>query len=332
MKVVVVFGGASLEAEVSRASGDAVAAALVEAGHQATLLPLDAGLCEVLRNEAPDVVFPVAHGALGEDGCLQGLLEILALPYVGSGVLASATASDKVATKVVYRAASLPVAADLVVQPGEEPSLEDIRTSLGPEVVVKPANGGSSFGVSRLSGEVTREELRVALASATAYGPALVEALVRGTELTCGVVELDGEASALPPTEIEAQAGQFYDYRSKYSQGGSIHRCPAQLPEERLAEIRKLALRAHRALGARDLSRTDFIIDAAGALTLLETNTLPGMTSVSLFPEAAQAAGISFPRLVDGLVVAALRRAERAPQRASGVALPAPFASGSSGH
>lgn len=315
-RVAVIAGGPSSEAAVSHASARAVVDALREAGHAVTLHELDASLPARLTQGPVDVVFPVTHGALGEDGCLQGLLEVLGIPYVGSAVRGSALAADKPAAKVHFRAAGLPVADDAVVDDRRDlpARAAALRRSLGPALVVKPAGGGSAIGVVRLAAEAPDAAVVAALEGALALeSSALVEALMVGRELTCGVLELDDRGPiALPPTEILSKAADWYDFRSKYAPGGSEHRCPAALAPAVTARVQEIAVGAFRALGARDLGRADLILDERGEPTLLELNTLPGMTATSLLPEAAAAAGIAFPSLCDRLVQRALGRPRRA--------------------
>ncbi|MBN2197496.1 MAG: D-alanine--D-alanine ligase [Polyangiaceae bacterium] len=315
LRVAVVAGGPSPEAAVSRASAQAVVAALAVFGHQPTLHELDAGLAGRLAEGACDVVFPVTHGALGEDGCLQGLLEVLRLPYVGSPVRASAIAADKPTSKVHFRAAGLPVAKDVVVDsrrdlPGQAATL---RQFLGSALVVKPAGGGSAIGVTRIAAHQPDAAVIAALEAALAVDTAvLVEEFVVGRELTCGVLDVEDEGPrALPPTEIASRAADFYDFTSKYAAGGSAHRCPAPLPESVTQTVGDIAVAAFRSVGARDLGRADLILGESGHLVLLELNTLPGMTATSLYPEAAAVAGIGFPELCDRLVQRAFARPRR---------------------
>lgn len=323
MKVAVIQGGPSAEAEVSRASAAAVARALAAAGHDAVLLELEAELALRLLGGSFDVVFPAVHGRLGEDGALQGLLEVLDLGYVGCGIRASAICADKVSTKTVLRARGLPLAAEVLLPEDAPIDSAALIATLGPNMVVKPPAGGSAIGVSRLLEGFSRAELEGAVALAREQGPVvLIERYVRGLELTCGVLEGEDGPVALPPTLISAQASDWYDFESKYSDGGSRHICPAPLERGQLLRVQELAVAAHLAVGARDLSRTDMILGDDGQIVLLEVNTLPGMTSVSLFPEAAQAAGIGFSELVDRLVKRARARHDARPRALVGRTLP----------
>lgn len=316
MKVAVVEGGFSTEAEVSRRSAAALTTALGQAGHEALRLQLNSELPARLRETCPDVVFPIAHGAQGEDGCLQGLLEVLGLPYVGSDVRSSAVGADKHATKVFLRAAGIPVAEDLVLQRADAMAgigalLERLREKLGAEIIVKPSSGGSTIGISRLLGDATADDLEQALDTAFELDErVVVESYLRGKEVTCSVLDEKKGPRALAVTLIETQASDWYDFRAKYAPGGSRHSCPAPLPEDMTQRLHELAVQAHVAVGARDLSRTDFIVDEQRGPIALEINTLPGMTDVSLFPEAARAAGIGLPELADRLVRRAWARAE----------------------
>lgn len=326
LSVAVIAGGPSTEANVSRTSARAVMQALAARGHRAELLELDADLASKLQPRRHDVVFPVTHGPLGEDGCLQGLLEVLDLPYVGSGVLASALAASKPHAKLAFRAAGLPLAADELVARGAATSTRvgALLERFGAGMVVKPASGGSAIATTRIAAGAAADEVKAALAAAHAVDAvALVEAFVTGDEVTCGVLDRDDGPRALPPTRIASKAADWYDFASRYAAGGSAHECPAALPDAVTARIQGVAVAAHRALGARDLSRVDFVVGAAqdgSGVVLLEVNTLPGMTATSLFPEAAAVAGIDFPSLCDGLA----RRAMSRPRREVPEALPMP--------
>ncbi|MBN7785789.1 D-alanine--D-alanine ligase [Ponticoccus gilvus] len=281
--MAVLKGGPSAEREVSLVSGRECAAALRGEGYDVT--EVDAGPDLVARLQAlkPDVVFNALHGRWGEDGCVQGMLEWLRLPYTHSGVLASALAMDKERTKQVYRAAGLPVCNSLLADKAEVMA----RHVMEPPYVVKPYNEGSSVGVY-LVDKGTNTPPRL---SEDMPGVVMVEAFAPGRELTTTVM---GDR-ALGVTDIVTDG--WYDYDAKYKAGGSRHVCPAEIPAEIAEACLDYALRAHRALGCRGVSRTDFRWDedrGLDGLILLETNTQPGMTPTSLSPEHAGLVGLSF--------------------------------------
>ena len=323
-RIAVIAGGPSSEAAVSRTSAAAVHEALITSGHSPEILELDATLPARLAELAPEVVFPVTHGPVGEDGCLQGLLEVLALPYVGCDVRSSALAASKPHAKVHFRQAGLPLARELVVRRGDDPSkiATAAREVLGASVVVKPASGGSAIGVSRISRDDDDDVLARALAEALRFDvQVLVEERIDGHEVTCGILDVDDAGPrALPPTLITSQAADWYDFTSRYAPGGSAHQCPAPFAEPILDRIQSIAVQGFCALGARDLGRLDFVVTNDGSITLLELNSLPGMTATSLFPEAAGVAGIAFPELCSRLV----RRASARPRRAAPDVIPMP--------
>lgn len=303
-RVVVLQGGRSAEREVSLMTGSQVTEALRAVGHTAT--PVDAAaddFIELIRASKPDVVFICLHGRFGEDGTVQGLLELMDIPYVGSGVLASALAMDKVMSKHLYACVGIPTPDYVALRKGEAWDVTDISDRLGPKTVVKPANEGSAIGVTIAH---TAEELPAAIEEAFRYDTSvLVEAFVAGVEVTVGVIGNE-ELTALPTLEIVPEH-EFYDYDSKYLPGMSRHIIPARLPAAILEECSRIALDAHRALGCRGMSRSDTIVTENSEAFLLETNTIPGMTSTSLLPDAARAAGIEFPELCDRLVRLALQ-------------------------
>jgi D-alanine-D-alanine ligase len=285
------MGGPSAEREVSLSSGRECAAALRATGFE--VVEVDAGpdLCERLFEIAPDVVFNALHGRWGEDGCVQGMLEWLRLPYTHSGVLASALAMDKERTKAAYRAEGLPIIASRLACREEI----EARHVLPPPYVVKPNNEGSSVGVYIVAdGANTPPRLSEDMPEVM-----MVEAYAPGRELTTTVM---GDR-ALAVTDILSEG--WYDYAAKYTPGGSRHVIPADIPAEIEAACLDFALRAHRCLGCRGVSRTDFRWDETRGLEgliLLETNTQPGMTPTSLVPEQAAHAGISFPDLCRWIV------------------------------
>jgi D-alanine-D-alanine ligase len=304
-RVVVLYGGISAEREVSLSSGVQVAAALRQAGFAVDAVDVGRDLGAVIGalTPKPDVVFNALHGRFGEDGAIQGILDWLAIPYTHSGVLASSLAMDKQAAKAQFLAAGLPVA------PGRVVSIEELAAGdpLKLPYVVKPVNEGSSVGVT-----VVRcgDNRRVEIARNWRFGPtALVEEYIPGRELTVGVLE----DRALAVTEINAVAGVFYDYESKYADGGSCHIIPAGVHPDICAQAMDVAVAAHRTLGCRGASRCDFRYDDTagepGRLVLLEINTQPGLTPTSLLPEQAAYCGIDFVELCTWMVENAACRA-----------------------
>ncbi len=291
LTVAVLMGGPSAEREVSLSSGRECAAALRGEGFEVTELDAGADLCERLRALSPDVVFNALHGRWGEDGCVQGLLEWLGLPYTHSGVLSSALAMDKQRTKAVFRAAGLPVADSQIRDKIDVMA----RHVMAPPYVVKPNSEGSSVGVY-LVHEAANGPPQL---SAEMPERVMVETFVPGRELTTTVM---GDR-ALTVTDILTDG--WYDYDAKYKPGGSRHVVPADIPNEIFDLCMDYALRAHRALGCRGVSRTDFRWDeprGVEGLYLLETNTQPGMTPTSLSPEQALAAGLGFGALCRWMV------------------------------
>jgi D-alanine-D-alanine ligase len=282
------MGGWSGEREVSLRTGQAVAAALERMGHLVT--PVDAGRDLALRlaETAPEVVFIALHGRGGEDGAVQGLLEVMGIPYTGSGILASALAMDKKHTKWLLERHGLPTPPWGTVR---APS--PIPRGLPPcPVVVKPTCEGSTIGL-----RLVREEaaLAPALAQSLAFGPeVMVEAYIPGRELTVGVVG----GKSLPAVEI-LSPGDIYDYDSKYTPGRSTYRVPAELEAGTASLLADLASRTYGVLGCRGQARVDFRLDPQGRPWILEVNTIPGMTETSLLPKAAAAAGVGFDQLVD---------------------------------
>ncbi|SNY54686.1 D-alanine--D-alanine ligase [Pseudooceanicola antarcticus] len=290
-KVALLMGGPSAEREVSLSSGRECAAALREEGFQVVTVDAGDDLPARLGEISPDVVFNALHGRWGEDGCVQGLLEWLRLPYTHSGVLSSALAMDKERTKAAYRNAGLPVVDSLLAERAEV----EAAHVMAPPYVVKPYNEGSSVGIYIVQEGANRPPALAPEMPQTL----MVEAYVPGRELTVSVL---GDR-ALCVTEIVTEG--WYDYAAKYTPGGSHHVCPAELPAEITEACRAYALKAHEVLGCRGVSRTDFRWDDSkglAGLVLLETNTQPGMTPTSLVPEQAAAEGMSFGQLCRWMV------------------------------
>jgi D-alanine-D-alanine ligase len=301
-RVTVLLGGPSAEREVSLASGANCAAALGEAGYQVSTIDVSrdlTALIDAIAAQKPDVLFNALHGRWVEDGNIQGVLNFVGIPYTHSGLMASAIAMDKPMAKRIFAAAGLRCPEGVIL---------DKATVLRGDVmarpyVVKPANEGSSVGVAI-----------VRLGDNNPFGdvqwaddmPLLVERFIPGRELTVGVMGSKDGDRAMAVTELRPQSG-FYDYTNKYTDGKTVHLCPAPLPETITAEAMRMAVAAHQALGCRGISRSDFRYDDTNGggideLYLLETNTQPGMTALSLVPEQARYLGISYPELVSWMV------------------------------
>ncbi len=306
-KVALIAGGTSGEREISLSSKEGALAALIEAGYQVEWLdPAKEEDIKTLLTGAFDVAFLALHGKGGEDGTIQGFLETINLPYTGSGVFSSAVSIDKQKAKILYHHAEVPTPKSLYIRRGDTFSAADIINELGQKCVVKAATEGSSLGIYIVEGEAAlTQAIHDALAIDSA---ALIEQYITGTELTVVVLGAGSTAEALPIIEIIPQA-ESYDFDSKYAPGGSEHICPARLSEEDTKKIQQLAVEAHNALSCHGVSRTDFILSPDHEPWVLETNTLPGMTTTSLLPDAAKAAGISFPELCERLIESAFEKA-----------------------
>lgn len=304
MKILLIAGGWSTEREVSLSGARAIAATLEQIGHKVTRLDLLDGFDQVMALAGEhDFAFLNLHGSPGEDGLVQALLERAGCPYQGSGPAGSYLALNKAAAKQVFRKAGLPTADwDFVPAPPTAYGRGEYQPTIPYPLFVKSNTGGSSLHTARAG---NRAELDAALAEIFAAGcGALVEPELRGRELTCGVL---GD-QALPPVLIEPVSGQFFDFKSKYEQGGAREICPAPVSARVTARAGELALATHRALGLDGYSRTDFILDADDELTILEVNTLPGMTATSLVPQEAAALGMDFAALLTRLIELGLAR------------------------
>lgn len=295
-KIVVLAGGRSAEREVSLVTGRGCAQALREEGFDVVEIDPQDDLCGRLVAAKPEAVFNALHGRWGEDGCVQGLLELLRIPYSHSGVLASALAMHKQRAKDVFRAAGLPVAKSIVV----DRRAASVAHLMEPPYVVKPVNEGSSVGVFIIRKGDNRPPAELGSDTWTLSDAMMVEEFVPGRELTVAV--MDGKA--LGVTEITTSL-EFYDYEAKYASGGSRHILPAPIPTSVSDAAMRIAEQAHAALGCRGVSRTDIRFDDTGGkqrLILLETNTQPGMTPTSLVPEQAAYAGMSYRALCRWIV------------------------------
>jgi D-alanine-D-alanine ligase len=309
MNVGVLRGGWSLERSVSLRSGARVEGALRRLGHEPVALDLDRELAPRLAQRDLAAVVVAVHGAGGDDGAAQGLLEAFGVPYTGSGPAAAAIAFDKPLTKRLFAAAGLPtppfvtISGDALRDLGLLGSLPDLLESLGQPVVVKPARGGSALGI-RLARD--SDEVALGLSMALAYDrEAMVERLVDGRDLAVSLIERDGELVALPVVEARPRERSFYDFEARYTPGATVFDAPADLPGAAAEEAQRLAVAACALLGLRGPVRIDLMLDAEGALWLLEANAVPGMTDTSLLPLAAEAAGMDFEELIAGMLVAA---------------------------
>lgn len=309
--VLVLAGGLSHERDVSLRSGRRVSEALRDIGIDVEQRDIDASLLTRLQDDPPGCVLPVLHGESGEDGAVRSVLDVVGIPYVGSGPEACRVAFDKpVAKTVVARAgvrapAGFTLPAETFRELGAAAVMSGLVAKLGLPLVVKPAKGGSALGCS-----VVREasELPGAMVNAYAYGDtALVECFVEGTEVAVPVVDTGDGPRALPVVSITPDGG-FYDYTARYTAGSTEFEVPAKLDDAVAAECARVAVRAHEALGLRDLSRSDLIVDADGAVWFLEVNVAPGLTETSTVPLSVQAAGLDLGELMADLVRRAIDR------------------------
>ncbi len=303
IRVAVLMGGPSSEYEISLKSGQMVMKGLDKKRYSAKAIRISKkGKWPIIPSELKkqfDVVFIVIHGEYGEDGTVQKILNRYNIPFTGSGTKASQIGIDKVRSSVLFDEKGLNVP-DFAVVGGAKKFMFNFP------VVVKPADRGSSVGVS-----IVRDirELPVAIKEAEKYSKrVMVQKFIRGRELTCGVLEMDGKPKALPPTEIIPKGGRFFDYKAKYTAGATHEITPARLTADELGRIQEAAVKAHKIVGASGMSRSDFMMDEEGRFYILEINTIPGMTETSLLPQAAKADGLSFAELLDRIILAALRK------------------------
>lgn len=299
-RVLVLAGGLSHERDVSLRSGRRVAEALRDAGCGVEISDVDADLLPELAARTPDVVWPLLHGASGEDGAIRDVLDLLGLPYVGSSPAACRVAWDKPVAKSVAARAGLAVPESVSLphgtfrELGAQAVLGAIVDRLGLPLVVKPARGGSALGVSVVR---NTEDLPRAMVDCFAYGDvALVERFVEGIEVAVSVVDAGDGPTALPSVEIVADGG-MYDYDARYTAGATEFFCPARLADAAVTAVREAALACHAAFGLRHLSRTDLVVDRWGTPWFLEVNVAPGMTETSLLPQSVEAAGLDAGRL-----------------------------------
>ena len=307
-KIGVLMGGLSAERDVSLRTGEAILAALTDRGHDAWPLFVDRDVDLVLRQARIDVAFLALHGRYGEDGCIQGMLELLGIPYTGSGVLASALAMNKAKAKEIFRWHNLPTAPGYVIDGvggaggGGDGDLAESHGAFGFPVVVKPAGEGSSLGVRIARDEL---ELEAAVEAAQRFDDVVVvERFIEGKEISVGVI--DGKP--LGAVEVVPRRG-FYDFHNKYTAGRADYHLPARLSPERYRSVLRLGTLAHEALGCEGATRVDLIVSDRGNEVILEVNTLPGMTPQSLLPRIAHGAGLSFGDLCEEMLKGARLRA-----------------------
>lgn len=330
IRLAVIMGGRTAEHEISLGTGrmilgqldrekytaipvvisrDGLWKVLPPSGRGGRFAPVGAALSTLLKKR-PDCVFIAMHGPYGEDGTVQGMMEMLGLPYTGSDVTASALAMDKVKSKEIYRAHRIPTPHHLVIDSRgwrvtRGAFIARVRREIGYPCVLKPVRLGSSVGIAICRG---KRELERELPRSLNYGgKVLVEAFVRGREITCAVLDSPGGETpiALPPTEIMPRTRAYFDYHAKYTPGVSLEITPAGISAAMTRKVQMLALRAHAALGCSGMSRTDMMMNGS-SLFVLETNTIPGMTTTSLLPQAARVHGLSFRSLLDRIITVAL--------------------------
>jgi len=296
-RIGVLYGGLSSEREVSLISGRNCYEALRRLGYEnAELIDVDQQIARTLADRKVEVAYIALHGKYGEDGCIQGLLELMGVPYTGCRVAASALTMNKALTKSVLKDAGLPVIDSVVIKAGTVNG-KPVEIGLSYPVMVKPINEGSSIGMSKVD---KPEDLKDALKTAFKYADeVMVEQYVFGKSLTVGVVEVDGQPKVTPILELRPTKSEWYDLEAKYTEGGTEFILPAELSEEVTRAIQDATLKAHVAAGCRGMSRIDFVVDSDNKFYILEINTIPGMTPLSDLPAQAKAMGIDYDQLVE---------------------------------
>jgi len=292
----VLLGGLSKEREISLKSGNAILDALITRGYDAVPIDVTRDVDRVLQEKAVEIAFLALHGRYGEDGSIQGLLEIRGIPYTGSSVLASALAMDKYLSKELARLEGLPCPRDMFFD-GQHQDLKDFvrQCHLPFPLIVKPSREGSTIGITKVDNS---EQLAAAIQEAARHDTrVLVEQYIKGRELTVGLLN----SEPLPVLEVVPKNG-FYDYDAKYTPGASAYYCPADIPEALAAQLQEYSLRISRRIGCEGIARADYILGEDETPYFLEINTLPGMTETSLVPKAARALGMSFEELVEKIL------------------------------
>lgn len=300
-RIGVLYGGLSSEREVSLRSGKNCFEALRRLGYEkAMLIDVQQDIGKQLLEHQVELAYIALHGRYGEDGCIQGLLEILGIPYTGCRVIASALTMNKALTKSVLKDAGLPVIQSVTLKEPDPAQADGLRYP----VMVKPLNEGSSYGMSKVD---SPEQLPAALAEAFRYDrEVMVEQYVKGKSLTVGVVRMDGRDVATPILELRPVKSDWYDLEAKYTEGMTEFILPAELPAEVTAAIQQATLKAHQATGCHGVSRIDFVTDADNNFYILEINTIPGMTNLSDLPAQAKAMGVSYDQLVEYILKTAV--------------------------
>ncbi len=295
-KIGVILGGPSSEREVSLRSGENVYNALLKAGYNAVKIDLDENIVENLKKEKIELAYITLHGSPGEDGTIQGLLEILKIPYTGSGVLGSAVALNKIVTKQLFIANNIPTPPAVIIrEEGFTNQKKEEALKLGFPLMVKPFAEGSSIGVKKVNNEEELDNYMPEFLRKYKYG--LIEKYIKGKDITVGVLDTEEGTIALPVLELRPQK-EFYDYEAKYTKGMTEFILPAKLSEELTREVKELAIKAHKALWCSGVSRVDMVI-SNDEVYVLEVNTIPGMTETSDLPAQAKTAGIDFVQLVE---------------------------------
>lgn len=310
VKVALLMGGRSSERQISLRTGEQIASALMRKGHNVVKFDVDERIAENIVNARVDVAFIALHGRYGEDGTIQGLLEIIGVPYVGSGVLASSLAINKIMTKKILEYEGLPTPRWTCISKDRFEMIEwsrfwgDLYEKLNLPIVVKPNREGSTIGLSIARSE---DEVKEGIKEAFEYDEEILfEEYVKGQEITICVLG-NKEPQALPVIEIVSKTG-YYDFEAKYTPGMSEHIIPARISEKAYKLAQELGVKAHKVLGCRGFSRVDGMVYGENQVTLFEVNTIPGMTETSLFPDAARHAGIEFPDLVEKLLELAMEQ------------------------
>ncbi len=310
-KVLVLYGGMSSERTVSQRSGKAIANGLKKAGFTVKEFDFKGRMENVIDQFMPDVVFIALHGKFGEDGTVQGALELLGVPYTGSGVLASSVCMDKFFTKMIFKEMGIPTPNFLSFEKNNLsgiPDFSDILKLLNArKVVIKPVDQGSTIGITIASTEEKfKEGINVAFSFSNRI---IIEKFIEGKEITVSVIGNGESLNVLPIIEIVPE-NEFYDFESKYTPGMSHHIIPARISKESYSEAERIVFQIYNAFKLRDFARIDFIVSDSGDVFALEINTIPGFTETSLLPDAAKAAGIDFPNLVKFIVNEAIKRAK----------------------